>query len=121
MNKFIAITVTSTLLTGCATNPRDITPAYVSTAGYSNMTCEQLRGEAEAVSQRAAAATGAQERQQGNDAAIVAVGAVLFWPALFFIGGNKAPAAEISRLKGEMLAIEEVNRAKNCGIRFAAG
>lgn len=45
---------------------------------------------------------------------------VLFWPALFFIKGDGADAAEVAPVKGEMQAIEQLNRMKNCGIVFAA-
>lgn len=48
------------------------------------------------------------------------VGVVLLWPALFFMKGDSADAAEVARLKGEMQAIGQVNRVKNCGIVFAA-
>jgi hypothetical protein len=34
--------------------------------------------------------------------------------------GDGADAAEVARMKGEMQAIEQVNRMKNCGIVFAA-
>ncbi len=51
------------------------------------------------------------------------VGVVIFWPALFFIGGDKGNAAELGRLKGEMEAVEQAATRKNCGIQFqrAAG
>lgn len=48
------------------------------------------------------------------------VSLILFWPAAFFLKGDGAAAAEVARLKGEMQAIEQVNRVKNCGIKFAA-
>jgi hypothetical protein len=110
----------SLLLAGCATNPKDIAPAYVSTTGYEAMSCKQLREEAEVVSARAAQAAGEQEKKAGNDTAMMTVGLVIFWPALFFMKGDGAQAAEVSRLKGEMEAINTVNRRKNCGIVFAA-
>jgi len=108
------------MLAGCATRPKDIAPAYVSTVGYANMSCSQLRQEAEAVSFRATQAIGQQDKQASKDAAMVGVSLVLFWPAAFFVGGDKTGAADVARLKGEMQAIEEVNRRKNCGIRFGA-
>lgn len=43
---------------------------------------------------------------------------MLFWPALFFIKGEGASAAEVARLKGEMEAIEHASRMKKCGIEF---
>ena len=109
------------LLAGCATAPKDIAPTYVSPVLYQNLTCDQLRAEASRVSQQAALASGQQSAQQGKDAAAVAVGVVLFWPALFFVGGDKANAANIANLKGQMEAIEAANTAKNCGIVFQNG
>ncbi len=106
------------LLAACATSPKDIAPAYVSPVLYQNLSCDQLAAEAMRVSQAAAVATGQQSSQQGRDAVATTVGIVLFWPALFFIGGDKGNAADIARLKGEMQAIEQANIAKGCGIQF---
>lgn len=108
------------MLAGCATPPKDIAPAYVSTGLYENLSCGQLRAEAESVSARASAAFGRQDQNRGRDAAMTTVSLVLFWPAAFFLKGDGADAAEVARLKGEMQAIEQVNRVKNCGISFAA-
>jgi len=44
---------------------------------------------------------------------------VIFWPAAFFVKGDGATAAELSRLKGEMETIERVADEKGCGITFA--
>jgi hypothetical protein len=52
---------------------------------------------------------------------MVGVSLVLFWPAIFFVGGDNASAAEVARLKGEMQAIEQANIAKNCGMQFQRG
>lgn len=109
------------LLAGCATNPNEISAAYVSPVLYQNLSCQQLAGEAARVSQAAAIATGQQSSQASKDAVMVGVGLVLFWPSLFFIGGDKGSAAEIARLKGEMNAIEAANNQKNCGMRFQKG
>lgn len=120
MNKTIAVFAAgAVILAGCATPPKDIAPAYVSTGLYENLSCAQLRQEAEGVSARAVAAYGQQEKNRNQDAAMTGVGVILFWPALFFMKGDGADAAELARLKGEMEAIERVNRVKNCGIQFA--
>ena len=116
---FIALGA-SAMLAGCASAPKDIAPAYVSTGLYENLSCTQLRREAESVSARALAASGQQEKNRGQDAAMTTVAVVLFWPAAFFMKGDGAAAAEVARLKGEMVAIDQVNRIKNCGIVFAA-
>ena len=106
------------MLAACATPPKDIAPAYVSPVLYQNLTCQQLAAEAARVSAAAAVASGQQEAQQGRDAVAVTTAVVLFWPALFFVQGDKANAAEIARLKGEMQAIEQANISKGCGIQF---
>ncbi len=82
------------------------------------MSCSQLQEEASVVSSRAIIAAGAQERAVNNDVVTTTVGVVLFWPALFFNKGDGATAAEVARLKGEMQAIENISRQKNCGIVF---
>ena len=105
-------------LTGCATPPRDIAPTYVSPVLYENLSCDQLRLEAANLSARAAEAYGIQERNSTGDAVATGVALVVFWPAVFFMKGNGMDAANVARLKGEMQAIEQVNRTKNCGITF---
>ena len=109
------------LLAGCATNPKDIEAAYVSPVPYQSMTCDQLAAEASRVSQAASAATGQQQSQANRDAVAVGVSLIVFWPAIFFVGGDKATAAEVARLKGEMNAIEQASVARNCGIQFQHG
>lgn len=103
---------------GCASRATDIQASYVSPLMYQNLDCEQLQGEAQRVSQRAMAAAGVQDKKAGQDAAVMAVGLVLFWPALFFTSGDGAAAAEVARLKGEMQAIEDASTANSCGIVF---
>lgn len=103
---------------GCASRATDIQASYVSPLMYQNLDCEQLQGEAQRVSQRAMAAAGVQDKKAGQDAAVMAVGLVLFWPALFFTSGDGASAAEVARLKGEMQAIEDASTANSCGIVF---
>ncbi|MGV3491198.1 MAG: hypothetical protein ACO1OG_07740 [Devosia sp.] len=121
MKRTITLVAACAVLAGCATSPKDIAPAYVSPILYQNLTCDQLAQEAARVSQAAAVATGAQQDQASKDAVMTTVGVVLFWPSLFFIGGDKGNAAEVARLKGEMQAIEQANISKNCGLQFKAG
>lgn len=116
-----ATAVMAALVSGCATNPKDIAPSYVSPILYQNLTCDQLAQEAARVSQAAAVSNGAQANQASKDAVMTTVGVVLFWPSLFFIGGDKGNAAEVARLKGEMQAIEQANISKSCGLQFQQG
>jgi hypothetical protein len=43
---------------------------------------------------------------------------VVFWPAAFFVGGDKQTAAELSQMKGQMVAVEQASIAKKCSIQF---
>lgn len=85
---------------------------------YENWNCRQLAEEAQRISHRAAATAGAQDSQVTKDAVATTVGVIIFWPALFLIGGDKQTAAELARLKGEMEAIEQTSIRKRCGIQF---
>lgn len=106
-------------LAACATTSSDIAPSYVSSYSYENMSCKRLSQEAETLSAHAAKVFAEQDQKASNDKVATGAAVVLFWPALFFIGGDKAKAAEVAKLKGEMSAIETVNKRKNCGIEFA--
>lgn len=120
MKYFVLPVVAAMALAGCATKPSSIAPTYVSPIIYNGISCEQLSEEAQRVSQRAAAASGVQESQVTKDAVLIGVTAVLFWPAVFFVGGDSTTATEIAHLKGEMQAIEQASIRNNCGIKFAS-
>ena len=102
-------------LGGCASNPDKIQTSYVSPMQYKDHDCDQLVGELERVSRRANELHGSLKKTASNDTAQMAVGMVLFWPALFFLEGGDGPeAAEYARLKGERDALEKVAIQKKC-------
>src|SRR5262245_47417914 len=105
-------------LGGCATSSDKVTASYVSPMQYESWNCRQLADEAQRISHHAAAAAGAQDSQVTKDAVATTVGVIIFWPALFLIGGDKQTAAELARLKGEMDAIEQTSIRENCRIQF---
>lgn len=105
-------------LAACASPSAEVTATYVSPEAYSGFTCTALGQEAQRVSARAAAAAGEQDRQAEADAVATGVALVLFWPAVFFLNGDDANAAELARLRGEMEAIEQANIQRGCGLRF---
>jgi hypothetical protein len=114
----IWVVVLGTALGGCASSSADITPAYVSPVAYQGYTCQQLALEAQAVSTRAAALSGVQDSKRTNDAIATTAAVVIFWPAAFFVGGDKQNAAELGLMKGQMVAIEQSSVQKKCGIEF---
>jgi hypothetical protein len=105
-------------LGGCASASSDITPAYVSPVMYQQYTCAQLAQEAQGVSQRAGALSGVQDQKRTNDGLATAAAVVIFWPAAFFVGGDKQTAADLAQMKGQMVAIEQASTQKKCGIQF---
>jgi hypothetical protein len=74
--------------------------------------------EAQAVSTRAATLSGVQDNQRTKDGVATAAAIVIFWPAAFFVGGDKQTAAELAQMKGQIVAIEQASIAKKCNIQF---
>jgi len=85
---------------------------------YQSYTCQQLALEAQSVSTRAAALSGAQDSQHTKDAVATTAAVIIFWPAAFLVGGDKQTAAELGQMKGQMVAIEQASIAKKCNIQF---
>jgi hypothetical protein len=112
-SSILAILVGALLFAGCASNPATIRATYVSPLEYSNLDCDQLRLEMMRVSRRVATASGQQQEERDDDKAALAVGLILFWPALFFMGGDDMKQ-EIALLKGQYEALETVAIQKKC-------
>src|SRR5215470_12445821 len=117
MRKFV-IAALGAVLAGCASSSSDITPTYVSPVQYSSYNCQQLGLEAQSISARATALSGAQDSQRTKDTLATTAAVVIFWPAAFFVGGDKQTAAELAQMKGQMVAIEQASIAKKCNIEF---
>lgn len=103
---------------GCASRSEDVGAAYTSPIAYQSYSCKELSLEAQRVSSAAAVAAGVQDSQHTKDAVATTAAIVIFWPAAFFVGGDNSKTAELSRLKGQMQAVEEASIARKCGISF---
>ena len=103
-----------TAMAGCATQPDKIETAYVSPLIYKDYSCQQVAGELDRVSRRANELHGSLKKKADGDDGAMAVGMILFWPALFFLDGNSPAMTEYARLKGEREALEKVAIQKNC-------
>lgn len=101
-------------LAGCATSSKDIATTSVSPLLYQSYNCGQLTAEAQRIQSRVTELGGRLDQAASNDKAIMGVGLVLFWPALFALGGTKAQEAEYGRLKGEYEAVQQVSIQKQC-------
>ena len=114
----LGIVAFAAALGGCASSAADITPTYVSPVTYQSFTCPQLGQEAQAISARAAALSGAQDSQRTKDAVATTAAVIIFWPAAFLVGGDKQTAAELAQMKGQLIAVEQASIQKNCNIQF---
>lgn len=112
--KVAALLAAVIAVTGCATGSKDIATAYVSPIQYQNYDCSQIGLEAQRLTGRMQQLGGRLDEAASNDRAIVGVGVVLFWPALFALGGTKQQEAEYARLKGEAEALQQAAVARKC-------
>ena len=100
-------------LAACAPDPSTVEATYVSPVAYSGLTCRELNAEAARLSARLAEVTGKQEVAAASDAANALVAAVIFWPAIFWVGsGDQSP--ELARLRGEVEALQSAATARGC-------
>ena len=113
MKLTITIIAAALTLSACAQSPDSIAPVYVSPVAYSGYSCAQLNAEAARINARLSTATGQQNQQSDNDAAMTAVALILFWPAAFWIGGNDQSGA-IAQLRGDAEAVNAAAIARNC-------
>lgn len=114
IKKIIATTLIPVFLSACATAGKDVTATYVSPVQFSTYDCDQLRQEMLRIQGRANQLSGRLDEAASNDKALVGVGMILFWPALFALGGTKQQEAELSRLKGEYDALSAAGVSKKC-------
>jgi hypothetical protein len=113
MRFIIAAACAALALAGCASSASNVAPLTASPYLYENLSCPQIAAEAQRVSARAAVLSGTQDSKATRDAVLTGVGLVVFWPALLVmpaVSGNDALTAELAKLKGEMIAIEQVCR-----------
>ena len=97
-----------------------IAATYVTPVTCENLTCRQIGEERSRVSKRAAEVAGVRHSQATKDGVNAGVAIVVYWPAAFFVGGDRQSAEELGR-KGEADALEQVSIKKNCGILFRQG
>lgn len=108
------------LLAACATSSKDIAAVYVSPLQYQNYDCQQLTSELQRISGRVGQLSGRLDEAANNDKMIMGAGLIVFWPALFALGGTKAQEQEYARLKGEYDAAQQAAISRKCEFAKAA-
>lgn len=114
-----ALAATAVLLGGCATASSGIATAYVSPLQFQGYDCQQISGEMQRINVRVNQLAGRLDKAAENDKALVGVGVLLFWPALFALGGTKEQEAEYAPLRGEYEAMQKVANEKKCQVTAA--
>lgn len=109
-----AVVGVSAILAGCATASKDISASYVSPIQYQAYDCQQISAETQRVHSRVTQLGGRLDEAASNDQAITGVGMIIFWPALFALGGTKQQEAEYARLRGEHDALQQAAIVKKC-------
>lgn len=112
--KTMATIVAAGMLCACSTASKDISAAYVSPLQFQNLDCDQLSAEVLRIQARINQIGGRLDQAAANDKTITGVGIILFWPALFALGGTKQQEADYARLKGEYDAIQQAAIMKKC-------
>lgn len=110
----IAVLSVSIVLNGCATASKDLTPTFTSPMQYQSYDCDQLASESQRIQARVVQLGGRLDTAASNDKAIAGVGMILFWPALFALGGTKQQEADYSRLRGEYDAVQQSAVLRKC-------
>lgn len=106
--------MSAVFLSGCSTAGKDVVATYVSPIQFSNFDCDQIRLEMGRLNGRVNQLTGRLDEAANNDKAILVGGGLLFWPALFALGGTKQQETELARLKGEYDALQSAATQKKC-------
>jgi hypothetical protein len=114
MKKFATYLLLPVIIAGCATASKDVPTAYVSPMQYQSFDCGQISAESARLLQRVNQLGGRLDEAAANDKAIATAGGLLFWPALFALGGTKQQEAEYGRLKGEYDALQQSAVVKKC-------
>ena len=117
LTKVFSIFLVGMIVNACSKSSKEIVSLYVSPLEYADYSCDQIKSEMIRVSTKVRTLTGELDENKENDQMITGAGIILFWPALFFIGGTKEQEAEYARLKGEHEALDKVAIQKNCIVR----
>ncbi|HRN74734.1 hypothetical protein [Ottowia sp.] len=106
--------ITAVGLGACSTASKDVATVEVSPLQYQAYDCNQLAAESLRIGARVKQLGGRLDEAASNDKKITGVGVILFWPALFALGGTKEQEAEYGRLKGEYEAVQKTMVQKSC-------
>ena len=107
MKRIISSVLMAATLAACASHASSIKPTYVSSSVYDSWSCEKLHDEQQRVDAELERISDDQDSNANADAAMVGVGAVLFWPVLFGLAATNDYEGQIAQLKGYSAAVHQ--------------
>ena len=114
--RLLVSTLAIALLAGCSSAQKssEVAACYVPSYSYNNFSCDQLINEAENLRARTPALAAAVDAHRKNQTGVEVVTWVLFWPAAFLLDKGAEQSTALCRAKGELEAIQQVLRTKDC-------
>lgn len=109
------LTVTM-LFTGCA--GRKPNPVQQYQYGDNQKSCEHLKCEISDLESQITCKVGECEDTTGKNVALGVTGAIIFWPALFFLDLSDADEIELDALRNRYNALVRVCADKKCGYDY---
>jgi hypothetical protein len=115
LKKVISIAISASIfLSACASSSNDVATTYVSPEQYEGYDCRQISAQMIDIQNQVTQLGGQLDTEASHDKMITGAGIILFWPALFFLGGNKKNEAQYGKLKGDYQALQQEAIVKNC-------
>jgi hypothetical protein len=112
--KSLILTISVAVMVGCTSTSAEITPTYASPVVYQSFNCYQLSEEIVRINNEVVAIEAQIDKRAIDDESQTAVGVVLSWPTLLFLGNDEAQNAEHARLRDGVKALQEIAIRKEC-------
>jgi hypothetical protein len=114
MKSIIALLAVVGTLSACAQQPGQIAAAPVTQGAHDRLSCKQIASELYVTQSRLGQLSAAQQAEANKDAAWVAGGALLFFPAMIVAAAGEDHAADIAKLKGDEQSLMSSKIRKGC-------
>ena len=111
-NKTLLILAALAALSACGA--RSSNPVAISQPGDANLTCDQIEAQVKANNALAIQKAGGDEATQNQNAAVIAVGTIVFWPAILAVDLSSAEQIELRALQDRNKSLERLHRNKEC-------
>jgi hypothetical protein len=99
---------------GCTTTSKNVPARYVPPTQYQGYNCKQLAVELQGAQTRIEEMSGQLDQKASKDQLVGVVGAVVFFPVLFMLGGNAQLENDYADLLGAAEAMRQAAFQKKC-------